>query len=335
MKEITAFFYDGHTPRRQAAQLQVVGDEVVAWGEFGHKRALRTEVEISEPMGRSPRFVRFGDGSTFEVADLDGFAQWLQIAGWKDAPVVHLHKRWSWALGSLLAAALLIAAIYLWALPALGKVLAPAIPAPVVQMLSQQTLEFLDQRLLEPSRLSEARRAQLTDQANRVLRVGTNVPSYRLHFRSSRLGPNAFALPNGDLVIFDQLVELADNDDQVVGVIAHEVGHVAQLHGLRQLIQASVISFAAAFYLGDISSLTAGLGALVLESRYSREFEFEADAYAAHLMLSAGRSTEPLAVMLERLEKATTRGKAPASAWSLLSSHPDTAERVERLRTMR
>ena len=76
------------TPRRQAAQLQVVGDEVVAGRVVDTKRALRTEAEISEPMGRSPRFVRFGDGSTFEAADLDGFgAVAFQIAGWKMQPL--------------------------------------------------------------------------------------------------------------------------------------------------------------------------------------------------------------------------------------------------------
>jgi Zn-dependent protease with chaperone function len=335
VKGIAASFYDGRTPLRQAAELLIVGDEIVGRGEFGERRARRGEVEISEPMGRSPRFVRFGDGGTFEVADLDGFSLWLAAAGFNDSPVAHLQKRWSWALGSLLGAVLLIAAIYFWALPAVSKMLAPRIPEPVLQALSEQTLSFLDSKLLKPSRLSEARRAELTEFADKVLRTGTDLPAYRLHFRSSALGPNAFALPSGDVVVFDQLVALADNDDQVTGVIAHELGHVAHRHGLRQLIQSSVVSFVVGIYFGDVSSIAGSLGALALESRYSREFELEADAYAARSMLAAGQGAEPLVAMLERMEKTHEAKGKSASGWYLLSTHPDTAERITRLRAIR
>ena len=334
MKGIAASYYDGRSPVRQSAELIAAGDEIIARGPFGELRAGRGEVEISEPMGRSPRFVRFADGSTFEVADLDAFALWLEAASFVESPVVRLQKRWSWALGSLSGAVLLIAAIYFWGLPALTKVLAPSVPESVLQSLSQQTLSFLDEKLLTPSHLSEARRGQLTEYAGKVLRAGGDLPGYRLHFRSSSMGPNAFALPSGDVVILDQLVELAEHDDEVAGVIGHELGHVAYRHGVRQLIQSSVVSFVLGIYLGDVSSIAAGLGALVLESRYSRDFEREADDYAARPLLAAGRGTEPLAVMLERMDKAHGAKGRAGSAWDGLSTHPDTAERIARLRAM-
>ncbi|UCV30101.1 M48 family metallopeptidase [Ferribacterium limneticum] len=336
MKGIAASYYDGRTPLRQSAELLAIGDEIVARGAFGERRARCAEVEISEPMGRSPRFVRFADGGTFEVADLEGFSRWLMAAGFNDdSLVVRMQKHWSWALGSLLGAVLLIAAIYVWGLPAFGKMLAPRIPEPVLQALSAQTLGVLDGKLLAPSRLSEARRAELTRYADQLLQAGANLPAHRLHFRSSALGPNAFALPSGDVVVFDQLVELAENDDEVAGVIAHELGHVAYRHGVRQLIQSSLVSFVVGIYFGDVSSMAASLGAVALESRYSREFEHEADAYAARTMLAAGRGTEPLAAMLDRMEKTHAAKRGAASRWDVLSSHPDTAERIARLRAMR
>lgn len=332
MKGIAAFYYDGRTPVRQPAELFAIGDEIVARGAFGERRARRGAVDISEPMGRAPRVVRFDDGGSFEVADLDAFRLWLAAAGFGDSPVVRLQTRWPWALASLLGAALLIAAIYFWGLPAFAKLMAPRIPEPVLQAMSKQTLDFLDSKLLTPSRLSEARRAELTEYADRVLGQGRDMPPHRLHFRSSTLGPNAFALPSGDVVVLDQLVELAGNDDEVAGVVAHELGHVAHRHGLRQLLQSSVVSFVVGVYFGDVSSLAASFGALALESRYSREFEHEADAYAAHRLQAAGLGSEPLAAMLERMEQAHAEKGGKTSRWDLLSSHPDTAERVARLR---
>jgi len=335
LKGIAAVYYDGRTPRRQPAELLVIGDEIVGRGAFGERRARRGAVDISEPMGRAPRVVRFGDGGHFEVADHDAFNRWLMAAGFRDSTVVHLQRRWSWALGSLLGAVLLVAAIYIWGLPAFGKLMAPKIPEPVLQALSQQTLSFLDSKLLTPSNLSEARRAELTEYADRILRQGRDLPPHRLHFRSSTLGPNAFALPSGDIVVLDQLVELAGNNDEVTGVIAHELGHVAYRHGLRQLIQSSVVSFVVGVYFGDVSSMAASFSALALESRYSRDFEREADDYAARSLKAAGLGTEPLAAMLEHMEKAHAEKGRKSSRWDVLSSHPDTAERVARLRAMR
>lgn len=332
MSGIAASYFDGRTPQRQAIELSAEGNEIVVRGAFGERRARRTEVEISEPLGRAPRLLRFADGSVCEVADHAAFAAWLAAAGFAESPVVRLQARWSWAVASLAAAIVALLAAYFWGLPAASKFLAPRIPESVVQSLSEHTLSFLDERVLKPSRLPEARRAELQAHAATVLQARPGRPAYRLHFRSAPMGPNAFALPNGDLVVFDELVALAASDDEVAGVVAHELGHVAHRHGLRQLIQSSVVSFVAGLYLGDLSSVASGLAVLALESRYSRAFELEADAYAAEAMVAAGRGVEPLATMLERMEASMGRqGKGESMADSL-STHPDTAERVRRLR---
>ncbi len=332
MSGIAASFFDGRRPQRQAVELSVEGDEIVVRGTFGERRAKRAQVETSEPMGRAPRLLRFADGAVCEVADHAAFASWLAAAGFADSAVVRLQARWSWAIAALLAAILAMLAAYFWGLPAASKMLAPRIPESIVQSISTHTLSFLDEQMLKPSRLPQARQVELREYAAAVLKARPGHPPYRLHFRASALGPNAFALPNGDLVVFDELVALAANDDEVAGVVAHELGHVAHHHGLRQLIQSSVVSFVAGIYLGDISSIASGLAVLALESRYSRAFELEADAYAAATMIAAGRGVEPLATMLERMEASIGRQGSGESMADSLSSHPETAERVRRLR---
>ena len=85
------------------------------------------------------------------------------------------------------------------------------------------------------------------------------------------------------MIVTDDLAALG-SDEEVVAVVAHELGHLHELHSLRQLIQASVVGGATAYWLGDMSGLAAGLSAMVLETKYSRDFEWQADEYAARLL---------------------------------------------------
>jgi Zn-dependent protease with chaperone function len=210
----------------------------------------------------------------------------------------------------------------------------------VTQEISKSVLAGLDGNVLAPSKLPQQRRQELAGKVAALGAAGHTLPPYRLLFRSGpAIGPNAFALPGGDVVVLDELVALAGRDADVVAVVAHELGHLHHLHGIRQMIQSSVVSFVVGVYLGDVSSVVAGLTALVLDSRYSRKFELEADAHAATLLLATPASVDPLIDMLQRLEAAhAKRGGAdresPPDAASLLSSHPDTAARIAALRAI-
>lgn len=334
MNRVAASYFDGRSTRRQAAELQFDGDEVIARGDFGECRAALRALHVSEAMGSAPRFVRFPDGKTFEVADLQRLADCLLVNGLHASPVVQLQRRWSSTLGALLATVALLAAVYAWGLPALSGFLAPRLPASAVESLSSNTLAMLDARFLKPSQLPQARRDALLAHLHDVLARRADLPAYRLSFRAAPGGANAFALPGGEVILLDGLVELAQNDDEIAGVVAHELGHVAYRHGLRQLIQSSIVSFVMGVYLGDVSSLAAGMGTLLLESRYSRRFELEADAYAAQTLALTGRGVEPLVTMLQKLEGASAGQQAASSGLDWLSSHPETGERIDHLRSL-
>jgi predicted Zn-dependent protease len=162
---------------------------------------------------------------------------------------------------------------------------------------------------------------------------GTRAPS-RILFRSSpQIGPNAFALPGGTVIVLDQIVQLADSDEQILGVLAHEMGHINERHALRQMLQASVVGLTMAWYVGDISSLLAAAPTALLETRYSRDYESRADQFAIDMLRSNHISPRYLADMLEKLEHAHG-GKADKkdSLMNYLSTHPNTAERIRMLR---
>jgi Zn-dependent protease with chaperone function len=188
---------------------------------------------------------------------------------------------------------------------------------------------------LQPSKLPPARQAEIGERIGAFAARHGELPRYKIHFRSApAIGPNAFALPNGDVVIFDELLKLATDDSEIVAVVAHELAHVAHHHGLRQLLQSAVVSAVAAAYFGDVSSAAAGLAAMVLESRYSREFEFEADAFAGRLLLADGASTAALERMLARLDTAQRQRRGDQDAASSLASHPETTERIAALKQL-
>jgi Zn-dependent protease with chaperone function len=325
VSDFTVAFFDGQTPQAHLARLSCENGEFVVRGNFGERRAPRGEVEISEALAGAPRFLHLPDGSSCEIAPaaLPAFANWLAEQGHRPGLVSSLQMRWSYALFALFACLLSVAAGYFWLLPAAADTLAPRIPPAALQMLSSQVLDSLDGGLLKPTALSDARRAAISREVAQLADSRPEVPAYRLHFRASGIGPNAFALPSGDIVIFDSLADLG-NAGEVAAVVAHELGHVHHRHGIRQLIQSSVVSFVAGIYFGDVSSLVSGAAALVLESRYSRDFEREADVYAVRLMRESGRDPLALADMLARLEQA----HGADTVNSMLASHPENRARI-------
>lgn len=335
---LAAIYFDGRSSRRQEARLSVENGQLCVEGAFGRRYEAMSAVEVSERLNQAPRMLRFEDGAYCQVADHEALSALLASLEYRDTAVANIQRRWRWALPSMVGVMAVAVATYLWVLPWFAEIAAPRVPDAMAHSISEQALTSLDAHILEPSQLSIERQRQiegrLAEFNAKLAAQHLSLPAYQLNFRSSpSLGPNAFALPDGNMVIFDQLVALAKNDDELIAVLAHELGHVKYRHGLRQLIQSTIVSSVIGIWLGDISSIAAGLSALVLESRYSRGFEREADAYAAKLLIASGGSAEPLALMLQRLESAhATKGDKDGSLTKVFSSHPETEERIAALR---
>ena len=148
------------------------------------------------------------------------------------------------------------------------------------------------------------------------------------------MGPNAFALPGGTIVVTDELVELLDgHEDAVLGVMAHELGHVEARHGMRLFVQTSVLGVLAGWLLGDFSGVVAAAPVMLGQAAYSRDAEREADATSVRVLKASNIS--PL-VMVTFFEKLAARPAAePASEatprWMglAIASHPDDIERIQ------
>jgi Zn-dependent protease with chaperone function len=135
---------------------------------------------------------------------------------------------------------------------------------------------------------------------------------------------NAFAIPGGHIFVFEGLIDKASSADELAGVLAHEIGHVAHRDGTRAILQQAGLSFLFGMMLGDFVGGGAVIVAAraVLKSSYSREQEAAADAYGVALMRKAGGDPRALGTLLGKIGGATEPGM------KILRDHPDTNARI-------
>ncbi|HYR36256.1 MAG TPA: M48 family metallopeptidase [Burkholderiales bacterium] len=327
MSVIQAVYFDGKTSARHPVTLLASGGRIkVVGADVGLEFDARL-VRRSLRIGDTPRWLYLPGGGacvTNDNAAIDRIT--------RDKRYEKLLHRWE-SRPHYAAAAVLLVVAMLWLLidrgvPAAVERIAEHMPVEAEATLGRQTLQSLDERLMQPSQLPASRQAALRDKFADLAAKAGNTSPYRLEFRHTYLGANAFALPAGIIVLTDGLVDLAKTDDEILGVLAHELGHVRGRHTLRRLLEGSATALIIAGVTGDIASTTslaAAAPALLLQTHYSRDNEREADAFAVQAMKSAQIDPAYFARILVRLEAIGRRGPGIPS---FISTHPETAERA-------
>jgi Zn-dependent protease with chaperone function len=322
---IPAYYFDGKTSRKMRVALTVEAGTAIITGDIERQCAI-AELRVSERTRNAARKVTFPDGAYLEILNNLAFNELLAATGHHDSFVVRLQQSWRGALLAAVATVAILVLGYLYGLPAVSQAVANALPEKVERAIGRETLRFLDKRMLAPSNLpAEQRQAIITRfAALRPAREGA--PTYEIIFRKSRIGPNAFALPSGQIVLTDEIVKLVDNDDAVIGILAHELGHLHERHIMRRIIQSSAIGAVATALFGDVSAVIANVPTVMLDLKYSRDAEREADDYAIAMLKENGIDLSSLTVVFAKLEQAT------GDSVPYLSSHPPSSERAKRIR---
>ena len=355
---INATYFDGQSSRRHPVEL-LIHRRIVAILGPGVRRSVRlSKIDVSEPLEHAPRILRLPDGAFIESSD-PGLARLLRKNGYRAPRVVQWQRNWPLSLLSLLVLLAALVAGYQWGLPWAADTVAQHLPASIGKKIGDGELQLIDNVYMEASRLDEAEQARLRAMFAALRQPRSEKTPYRLEFRYSKVGPNAFALPNGVIVLTDQLVTLAGDDAAVMGVLGHELGHVQRRHSLRRLLQAAGVGMVVNLMIGDVSSALATAPAFLLDQKYSRDFERESDQYAIDMMRANGVPLSPMAQLFEKMaaerEHAPDAGQEDAQREDdedeqteprrrpnrrarqvrqsdYLSSHPSDAERIARLR---
>jgi len=151
--------------------------------------------------------------------------------------------------------------------------------------------------------------------------------------------PNAFALPGGYVYVSRGLLVLINSEDELAGVIGHEIGHVAARHSVQRLTRAAPIglltgitSAAVGMVSPFLANTVSGTGSLlnsVILAPYSREQENDADAIGQLLAAESGWQADGITRFLNTLERETVRLGKEEEVFSFLATHPFTPERVK------
>jgi Zn-dependent protease with chaperone function len=342
---LEAVYFDGLSARARPVRLRIDGSVLHVVGEGVNRSVPLADVSWPERTRHGMRVAHFEGGGSVQCSDAAAWDAWSQAGGRRDSLVVRLQQSWRGVLVSVALLVALAVALQQWGLPAAARAVVAATPLSVDESLGVATLEAIDGTLMLPSRLAVAEQARLKAAFESALAAqpAGSVPAWTLAFRRSRIGPNALALPGGTLIVTDELVELVGRDEGVItAVLAHELGHVRHRHGLRALVQVTLLGGLASVVLGDFSSLLAGVPVLMGQASYSREAEREADAEAVRILQAASISPAVMVTLFDKLaqgdgeqDAGADSGRAdrqPSWLGIAFASHPADAERVQYFR---
>ncbi len=331
-------YYAAQTSRmiEASAILSTAGGEDHLTVRSGDGTALASaplgSVAFSDRIGSAPRRLVFPDGAVFETDEHDAVAM---IEGDTRASRLHAWEAFRPRLLGVIAVGLAgIWVIWRYGLDLMVAGAVALTPAPMLGAMDAGTIQAIDATLADPSTLSGGERARIRaifDDLVAALPPGStrSGQDFTLDFRAAPgMGPNAFALPGGSVILTDAFAEQFGEDDVIAGVLGHEIGHVVEQHGLKQVYRSLSIFLLVALMAGDTGPILEDVlleGNLLLSLSFSREKEREADAFGVALVREAGYDPYGLARFF--LELSTMAPDGPG--W--YSTHPSSADRAERI----
>lgn len=183
--------------------------------------------------------------------------------------------------------------------------------------------------------IADTNDARITVVTQLVARLAAVLPpaAQRYQFRVTliaRPAVNAFALPGGRIFVFTGLLDRVQRPEELAGVLAHEMAHVTQRHGLRKFIAGGGPYYALRLFVsnrqGVLSAVSAG-SQLLVGLQYSRGMESDADKTGWHYLVAAGIDPRGMADFFREQEGGATEDYIP----ELFRSHPAASERIAAL----
>ena len=176
-----------------------------------------------------------------------------------------------------------------------------------------------------------------TQRLNKLVAGITDADGIPLNFKVYNvIDVNAFACPDGSVRVFAALMDIMD-DDELVGIIGHEIGHVVKRHSknaFKTELLTGAVKDAVAATSGKAAALTdsqlGALGESLINAKYSQKQEKEADDCGYDFLVANGRNPWGMVKSFEKLQNLEGSTKS-TTVQKMFSSHPETKERIDRM----
>lgn len=327
-------YFDGKSARGIAVQISAAQDQLHVQGENIALTESIATIDLSPRLARTRRQLRFPDGAVCEVDDDPILDNWFASSvqqRWNLLATLEAH----WVAVGLAATSILalVVVIAVWGLPWAAQKIALQMPQVWVDKIGSGALTALDETFGTDTEINAERQRELREKFTALARAA-NVAA-KFEFRTwPKLGANALALPDSTIVMTDELVKLAEDDRELIAVIAHELGHEHERHALQQILASSGVTAMIFVMTGDVSGLAniAILAPTVLtHMHHSRTLERDADHFAFALLQRNGIEPMWFARAIRKLEAShqseeDSDSKSSYSSW--LSTHPDSEARA-------
>lgn len=178
-----------------------------------------------------------------------------------------------------------------------------------------------------------------TKRLNRLTKNMTDADGIKLNFKVYQTTDiNAFACPDGSVRVFSALMDIM-TDNELLGVLGHEIGHVALRHS-KKAWRSALLRSAASDALGAMSDTWAALSdsflgeisSAALSAKHSRYHENQADDYGFDFLKKCGKNPKAMIQMLQKMKELSNKESSKYDKFlQAFSSHPDFNERIARL----
>ena len=372
---IKGILCDGKTSCHKQVELVCDSSGMLHFQGADFEPVCLKSIHISPRLANTSRFIQLPDGSQFETQNndaVDFLARKKGGGSTKAARIIYTLETYkTWVLTAFIVLIVGAGVFVKYGTPFISNEIAMTLPMEASIYIGDNMEESLEEYWESTTLLEQERQQQLQQLFTYLLPASSEEIPWQVSFREGGfMGANAFALPNGTIIFTDELISLADNDQQLASIMLHEIG-VQHRHGLRTLIQDFTLALLFMAVSGDVSSSSAiitALPAMLLESGYSQDMEWEADTYALEEMLKRNLNPASFAEIMIKMENQLEnieKNQAPQSCgsdevsdeeadtdlaeneysrdkqpqeqakvdtpiWQYFSTHPATEERIER-----
>lgn len=324
--KINVRYYDGITNQAHDAQLVYHDDQHLSV-YYQNQRQLYAlkDVEYIASVGHILPCLDLPHDARIEFLSHD-IPQWLNIKHKTLLSRVQIvEKSWRWLAVSFISVIAVIFSTFKWGIPALAYMISINLPDNTLQTLGNQSQDMII-KSTAPSQLSNERQQQILQLYQQLQHDKKATVLFR---EGKSIGANALAIPNHTIVITDELVALTQNDQELLGVLAHEQAHLDEKHSLQQILRGLGMSLFYMMITGDTTDLITNFPIMMMSAQYSQKFELDADKYAVKEMQRLNISPQHLANFLQRLDE--QHGDNHSSWTNLFASHPVTSERIAQI----